>query len=202
MSGLIKDEIGLHRRAGHPPDQLRLLHGSLFDVKCSRQYECGWVDRDNEADPLFPAIAAASQDPEPGTQAGTIPLLDPAQPLKRIPTSEIPPCPECGEGLQRPGVVWFGEGLDEAMLVEVDAWIAAAEVDLVLVVGTSSAVWPAAGYAEQARTSRNTAVATVNMEIETRPRDGDFAFAGDAAELLPRLLAPVIGAMREDGTFE
>lgn len=191
--------IDLHRRVDHPDSQLRLLHGSLFDTKCNR---CSWIERDNFSDPLFPAIASASQDVDPGQ---TLPLLDPAHKLERIPTEEIPACPSCQRGLQRPGVVWFGEGLDENMLVEVDRWIDSAEVDLVLVIGTSSVVYPAAGYAEQAR-SAGTSVATVNLDAELpqnlrRMPEGDFAFAGDAAELLPRLLAPVIGEMNEDGTF-
>lgn len=189
----------LHRRANHPASQLRLLHGSLFDIKCSR---CAWVEHDNFADPFFPAIAAASRDVDAGQ---TLPLLDPTHKLERIPADDIPACPSCRRGLQRPGVVWFGEGLDENMLVEVDRWIAAAEVDLVLVIGTSSVVWPAAGYAEQARTA-GTSVATINLEAElphnlANMEEGDFAFAGDAAELLPRLLAPVIGEMKGDGTF-
>lgn len=101
--------------------------------------------------------------------------------------------------------MWFGEGLDEDMLVDVDRWIDSEEVDLVLVIGTSSVVYPAAGYAEQARTT-GTSVATINLDAELlrnlrRMLEGDFAFAGDAAELLPRLLAPVIGEMKEDGAF-
>lgn len=135
------------------------------------------------------------------------PLLDPSRPLPRIAASDLPRCPECRAGLQRPGVVWFGEGLDEGMLWAVDDWIRlGGVVDMVLVVGTSSVVYPAAGFAEQARTRGKTSVVTVNLDAESPGtlatlQAEDFAFQGDAAELLPRLLEPVIGKMREDGTF-
>lgn len=58
-----------------------------------------------------------------------------------------PPSCTCG-GLIRPNVVWFGEGLPD------DAWdgavAAVAGADVVIVVGTSSIVYPAAGLPEAA----------------------------------------------------
>ncbi len=101
--------------------------------------------------------------------------------------------------------MWFGEGLDEDTLAEIDEWIVEGEIDLVLVIGTSSVVYPAAGYAEQART-RNTSVVTINLDADQpeslrKMRESDFAFAGDAAVLLPQLLEPVIGKPRPDGTY-
>jgi len=61
---------------------------------------------------------------------------------------EMPPtCVQCGQAF-RPDVVWFGESLPS------DAWDAAeAAVDaceLLIVVGTSSLVWPAAGLPDRA----------------------------------------------------
>lgn len=101
-------------------------------------------------------------------------------------------------------MVWFGEPLDGAMLDAVDAWIARDGVDLVLVVGTSGLVWPAAGFAEQARRSApshaglGTSVVHVNLDAEDADNvrklgREDFAFAGDAGEVLAALLEPVIG---------
>ncbi len=59
-----------------------------------------------------------------------------------------PPCPACG-GPFRPGVVWFGEALPEA------AWTAAGDVldrcQLLVVVGTSGLVHPAASLPMRAR---------------------------------------------------
>ncbi|KAH8904354.1 putative SIR2 family histone deacetylase [Coniochaeta sp. PMI_546] len=187
---------GLHRRAGHGEERLRLLHGSLFDLKCDG---CDWVEKENYDDPLCESLQAASE--EGGLEA----LLDPDTELGRIPRGELPGCPKCGTGLKRPGVVWFGESLDAEMLRGVDRWIREDEVDVVLVIGTSAVVHPAAGYVYKAQ-GPGTSIVTVNLDAETRenlrelgPRD--FAFAGDAAEVLPRLLEPIIGKLREDGTF-
>lgn len=59
-----------------------------------------------------------------------------------------PRCPVCGN-LRRPAVVWFGEMLPEAELEA--AQMAAESCDLMLVVGTSGEVYPAAGLASLAR---------------------------------------------------
>lgn len=197
----------LHPRAGHPSEQIKLLHGSLFDVKCIDLNEedgegCGWIQHDNFDDPFCPALAAAAEDVEPDK---TLPLLDPDHELAEIPVSEIPKCPQCSNGLQRPGVVWFDESLDGNMLDAIDAWIKQDVVDIVLVIGTSAVVYPAAGYAGQAR-SGSTSVVTINLEAElpqnlAKLKKNDFAFAGDAAVLLPKLLEPVIGQPRKDGTY-
>ncbi|WP_439126324.1 MAG: Sir2 family NAD-dependent protein deacetylase (plasmid) [Pseudomonas rhizophila] len=60
---------------------------------------------------------------------------------------EPPVCPECG-GLCRPGGAWFGESLLE------DVWEAAvasvAECDVLLSIGTSGSVYPAAALPKQA----------------------------------------------------
>ena len=54
---------------------------------------------------------------------------------------EPPTCTACG-GRLRPGVVWFGEGLPEGPWQQ--AQKAVADCDLLLVIGTSSLVYPAA----------------------------------------------------------
>ncbi|KAI0453782.1 hypothetical protein F5B21DRAFT_274321 [Xylaria acuta] len=50
------------------------------------------MQRDNFDDPLCPALAPASRDLEGGLL--TMPLLDPAQEVARIPASELPRCEE------------------------------------------------------------------------------------------------------------
>ena len=91
------------------------------------------------------------------------------------------------------------------MLEEIDDWIDAGKVDLMLVVGTSAVVWPAAGYVNKAKTAGAT-ICTVNLDAEDsteqwRIRPGDFAFSRDAADALPALLEPVVGTWN-GGTFE
>ncbi|AEO64154.1 SIR2 family histone deacetylase-like protein, partial [Thermothielavioides terrestris NRRL 8126] len=193
---LTQNVDNLHSRAGHPPEQLHLLHGSLFTIKCDSP-SCSWTDPANFDDPFCPALAAAAED-APASPDQIHPLLDPNNPLPPLPPSDLPHCPQCRTGLQRPGVVWFGEPLSRPMLDAVNAWIARDAVDVVLVIGTSSVVYPAAGFAEAARApGGRTSVVTVNLEIGPGVlrgmREEDFAFEGDAAVLLPKLLAPVIG---------
>ena len=64
------------------------------------------------------------------------------------PSSEIPPRCHCGS-LLRPDVVWFGEMLDRANIKR--AYHAIARCDVMLVVGTSGLVHPAAGFPSDAR---------------------------------------------------
>ena len=89
----------LSQRAGHPPEQLKTLHGSLFDIKCSAD-ACGWVQHDNYDDPFCAPRAPASEDSPPGEP---LPLLDPYHRIRHIPEEELPRCPQCRVGLQRLG---------------------------------------------------------------------------------------------------
>jgi hypothetical protein len=57
-------------------------------------------------------------------------------------------CSDCGAPL-RPGVVWFGESIPEAALNQ--SLAAAGICDLVLSIGPSSVVYPAAGLLDVAR---------------------------------------------------
>lgn len=129
-----------------------------------------------------------------------MPLLDPNVPTPTIRVEDLPHCPSCETGLLRPGVVWFGEGLDRAMLADIDAWVARDAIDLMLVIGTAAAVYPAARYTDVAR-RRGAVVAVVNPDPESgRGLTGrDFFFQGSAAEILPQLLEGVIGRMDENG---
>jgi NAD-dependent SIR2 family protein deacetylase len=185
---------GLSSRAGHPESRLRLLHGSILDVKCFD--ECGYVEHHNLDDPPCPALALASEDYPPDQ---TMPLLDPSIPTPKIEIDDLPHCPRCKTGLLRPGVVWFGEGLDKDMLAGVDEWIARDKVDLMLVVGTSAAVYPAAGYTRIAQ-YKGAVVAVVNPDPDSAQglTSKDFFFQDSAAEVLPQLFEDVIGKMDED----
>jgi NAD-dependent deacetylase len=100
---------------------------------------------------------------------------------KRVPLPEIPPRCECG-GLLRPGVVWFGERLPHDVFSEAER--AAREAELLLVIGTSAAVYPAAGLAGLARrvVEINTAETPLSSLV-------DRSLRGASGELLPQLLA-------------
>lgn len=98
---------------------------------------------------------------------------------------EPPPCPRCGAAL-RPDVVWFGEWLPEEVFEA--ARRAAADCDLMLVVGTSALVHPAAELPSLARGAGARLVV-----VDPGPTAIDeFAHArirASAATALPTLLA-------------
>lgn len=66
------------------------------------------------------------------------------------PGESVPPRCVCGSFL-RPDVVWFGEPLDRGLLDL--AYAAISDCDVVIVVGTSGLVYPAAGFPEAARSA-------------------------------------------------
>lgn len=96
----------------------------------------------------------------------------------------LPPHCECG-GLLRPGVVWFGEALPVDALERASRHAAGAGV--VLVIGTSSLVYPAADLPRIAR-ARGAYVVEINPEPTPLSPDVDERFDGPAGEVLPALV--------------
>jgi len=94
-----------------------------------------------------------------------------------------PICAECGNCV-RPGVVWFGEALPLDGLLAAER--AVDGCDLMLVVGTSGAVWPAAGLAARARRA-GAHVAIVNPDLSEIDADAHQLVRGTAAGVLPQL---------------
>ncbi|WP_197382023.1 NAD-dependent deacylase [Mycolicibacterium mengxianglii] len=109
-------------------------------------------------------------------------------PLEDVPepTLELmpPTCSSCG-GLIRPDIVWFGEPLPDA------PWNAAVEAvntaDLLVVVGTSGIVYPAAGLPELA-VARGTVVVEVNPEPTPLSSSATVTVRESASTALPTLL--------------
>lgn len=95
----------------------------------------------------------------------------------------IPHC-ECG-GLARPGVVWFGEMLPEDAIISASNWTQ--ECDLFFSVGTSTAVFPAAGLPYEAK--KNGAYL---IEINPQPTDltpfADVSIQAPSGEVLPKIV--------------
>ncbi|GAB7338136.1 hypothetical protein MBLNU457_4491t1 [Dothideomycetes sp. NU457] len=187
---------GLSQRADHPRDRLQLLHGTLFEVKCTNFY-CKHSE-ENFVDPIVPALAIPKDETDPTTnEAREHDISDENVHLENIPIQSLPTCPSCKTGLLRPGVVWFGERLPTKVLNAVEEFIEQSEsIDLILVVGTSAKVYPAADYVNQAR-EKGARVAVVNMDRTDAYAqglyDGDWFFHGDAAKIVPALLEPVTG---------
>ena len=208
---------GLSQRAGHPREKLHLLHGTLFDVRCS-QFFCRYREEDNFVDPIVPALAIPTEEDDPTSiearkkasdvkkearQNGTreLDIADENVELPELAIRDLPHCPDCKTGLLRPGVVWFGEMLPQQVIHAVDEWIMQSDnVDLIMVIGTSAKVYPAAGYVDRAR-AKGARVAVINTDQKDRPAGGmmtgDWFFCGDAETVVPELLRPVVGDVQD-----
>ena len=98
----------------------------------------------------------------------------------RAPLADRPACPACEARALRPDVVWFGE-----MPYRMDEIYAALrEADLFVSIGTSGAVYPAAGLV---RTARELGAHTLELNLEASRGSHWFAESrlGPATELVP-----------------
>lgn len=98
---------------------------------------------------------------------------------------EVPRCGQCAAHL-RPDVVWFGEQLPPRAYAQAEQAVAAA--DLVLVIGTSALVQPAAQLPYQALQA-GAVVVEVNPEETPFSADASFSLRGPSGKILPALLA-------------
>lgn len=99
-----------------------------------------------------------------------------------------PPCPACGEVAMRPDIVWFGE-----MPYEMDRiFDALARSDLFVSIGTSGAVYPAAGFVQQA-SGHGARTLELNLEESLGSRNFDETRLGPASELVPAWVDEVLG---------
>ena len=104
------------------------------------------------------------------------------------PLIDRPACPACGvRGHLRPDIVWFGEmpyRMDEI-------YHAINRADLFVSIGTSGAVYPAAGFVREAR-----AMGALTLELNMEPSQGshwfDEARHGPATELVPQWVEQVL----------
>jgi len=99
---------------------------------------------------------------------------------------EDPACERCG-GILKSAAVFFGQDLVAADLERAEQ--SARRCDLLLAVGTSLAVYPAAGVVPIAR-GEGARVVIVNGEPTEMDSLADAVLRGSISEILPRLLAP------------
>ncbi|KPF62731.1 NAD-dependent deacylase [Porphyrobacter sp. AAP60] len=98
-----------------------------------------------------------------------------------------PPCPVCRAPTLRPDVVWFGE-----MPYQMGRIYQALETcDLFVSIGTSGAVYPAAGFVQEAR-----AAGARTLELNLEPSEGSRLFHetrhGPASVLVPEWVEEVL----------
>ena len=102
---------------------------------------------------------------------------------------ERPACKACAAPALRPDVVWFGE-----MPYEMERIYAAlSAADLFVSIGTSGAVYPAAGFVQEAA-----AHGARTLELNLEPSEGSHFFDehrhGPAGEMVPRWVDEVLSA--------
>jgi NAD-dependent deacetylase len=99
-----------------------------------------------------------------------------------------PPCPVCRAPTLRPDVVWFGEMPYQMGRI----YQALEECDLFVSIGTSGAVYPAAGFVQEARSA-----GARTLELNLEPSEGSRLFHqtrhGPASVLVPAWVAEVLG---------
>ncbi|HLR81800.1 MAG TPA: NAD-dependent deacylase [Paenalcaligenes sp.] len=154
----------LHERAGC--SHVLHLHGNLFASLCA---ECG---RGLSDDALPEEHRAGTHDEVFHPQGQEI---------------EPPVCQDCG-GYIRPGVIWFGESLDGNVLDQ--SFELSANCDVLIAIGTSGVVQPAAALPAIARDS---GAYVIQINPQETPLDGvaHWNIRASAAQALPELYARV-----------
>jgi len=106
----------------------------------------------------------------------------------RGPLIDRPPCPACGARSLRPDVVWF----DEMPYRMNEIFAALRRCDLFVSIGTSGAVYPAAGFVRQAR---DIGARTLELNLEQSQGSGwfDETRLGPASELVPAWVDEMLG---------
>ena len=99
---------------------------------------------------------------------------------------ELQLCPQCQNDHMRPSVVWFGESLPDTAWNR--AMEASAQCDLLLVIGTSAQVYPAANLIPTAKQA-GAAIIVINTQPSGASAIADIELIGAAGEILPALLA-------------
>jgi len=99
-----------------------------------------------------------------------------------------PPCPSCGALAMRPDIVWFGEMPYQMERI----FDALARAELFVSIGTSGAVYPAAGFVAQARQA-----GARTLELNLEPSQGSRLFdetrLGPASKMVPAWVAELLG---------
>lgn len=104
---------------------------------------------------------------------------------RQVPLALLPFCKQCG-GLQRPHIVWFGESLAQEDLDR--SYAALQSCDLLLIIGTSGVVYPAASFAWIAKAA-GAFIAEINLDPTPNSSVADVSLQGRAKDLVPAILS-------------
>ena len=155
----------LHERSGH--GRVIKLHGDLYRFRC---LGCG-------------TRAPLSREEGGGIGEALGRIRSTRRHLVRSFRQVVPACPSCG-GRMRPDVVFFGESLPREDLSE--AMEEARTCEIMLVIGTSGVVYPAASIPQVAR-ENGALIAEVGTEPTAMTAKSDLFLKGPAGEVLPEI---------------
>jgi NAD-dependent deacetylase len=148
---------GLHQAAGSDPERVVEIHGTMRQVAC---LQCG--DR-NPMPKVLDRVRSGEDDPSCRAVVGD---------------------EECG-GILKSATISFGQSLVPEHLARAEA--AAASCDLLLAVGSTLAVYPAAGLVPVAARA-GARVVIVNGEPTELDRMADVVVGGRIGEVLPEIV--------------
>jgi len=157
---------GLHVRAGS--EDVLEIHGALHKVICT-------VCKNIEINTNSPICEVFEGRGDPNAKDADLPI---------IPATSLPKCAKCS-GLLRPYIVWFGENLDQTILAS--CYDLLDKCDLLLVIGTSSVVYPAASFAPYVL-EKSKLVAEFNIDDIPASDMFQFYFSGMCGTTLPKAL--------------
>jgi NAD-dependent deacetylase len=167
VRGVITQNVdGLHQEAGSP--HVLEIHGSFLRSRCTACGHTETVTREEACAGLDRAVV--------GLREAFVPSME----------SLLPKCSRCG-GPARPDFVAFGETLYDFPAAE----RLAAESSVLLAVGTSGEVFPAAALPD---TARSAGAKVVVVAAAPTLIDADVFVEGKAGDVLPALADAVLGA--------
>jgi NAD-dependent deacetylase len=155
---------GLHQKAGTDPARLIEIHGTSLDVMCLR---CG---HRQPAEPVHQRVRAGQLDPS---------CLEPSRARLGHNGTSL-----CG-GILKSATISFGQDLVAADLRRAE--LAATQCDLLLAVGSTLGVYPAAGLVPIAARAGAAIVIVNGGPTELDPL-GDVVVYGSISELLPLMV--------------
>lgn len=166
VRGVVTQNVdGLHQEAGS--GHVLEIHGSFLGSRCTACGHSETVSREDACAGLDRAVV--------GLREAFVPSIE----------SLLPKCSRCG-GPARPDFVAFGEPLHDFA----EAERLAAQSNVLLAVGTSGEVHPAASLPETARAA---GAKVVVMAAAPTLIDADVFVQGKAGDMLPALAEAVLG---------
>lgn len=182
VCGIITQNVDrLHHAAGSR--RVVELHGALAEVKC---LDCG------EREPRS-ALQRRLLALNPGFGEGAVvpaPDGDAELPSELTRSFCVASCRACA-GILKPDVVFFGENVPRATLEA--AWSLFEEAELLLVVGSSLAVFSGYRFVREA-SRRGLPICIVNLGPTRGDSVADLRVEGRLGECLPRVAAALIGS--------